>query len=34
MKQIFIALAILAFGHSQGQQKHPAFMEQGNIKFL
>lgn len=31
MKQIFVAIAILAFGHSQAQQKHPAFMEQGNI---
>ena len=31
MKKILFAIAILYFGIAQAQQKHPAFMEQGNI---
>ena len=31
MKKILVGLAIFSFGYSQAQQKHPAFMEQGNI---
>lgn len=31
MKKLLLVLAIISFGKSQAQQKHPAFMEQGNI---
>jgi len=31
MKKVLFAIAILSFGIAQAQQKHPAFMEQGNI---